>query len=1414
MILLRKIMINLLRFTGHYSWYISNITQTQVVSSTQKLKIAMLMGIFFLFKMQSLQAQVPFTCDPTNTGLLARGQDTRLDEISLINGSQIPVIPGVAGQRYNAIGYNVIDNLIYGMVNIPSTSSNQLIRLQADGTTNIFPAISDPNFPFGNYLAGDVDINGIYHVKAQNSTNINRIDLTTVPPTILTPLSLPSPAPRVSDMAFSPIDGNLYGVLSQPFGVNPVGTMVRFILSGTPSFVIMNTTLPVITGSYGALFFASDGTMYGYRNGSVIVPLVPGALYQVSDPSLNNSPTFSLIRDNIPAVQGNDGARCPFALTVDYSDAPESYGTSSAANGPTHGITSTLYLGINQPDINIDGVPGTQANGDDGDIIDDEDGVLSFPTMGINPGDTYSVPNIAVHNSLGQRARLCGWIDFDINGQTGDGSFENTSPGDGVSERACVTVDGTPQAGEDPDNGSCTGMAPDFICQLDFTAPNDFVFKNNENSFARFRLTTDAAFFTINSPSPNGAAANGEVEDFLVPANILPVTLSSFDSAQSGNYINFDWGTSSELFNVGFQLWGLDGTDGQWEKLHNWLVKSGSGNAVEPQSYSKRVRIPGSIDQLVSVGLSNVDSDGSEHYFGPFNVGQSYGELNSHEPIAWDDIRAELDARMSAQGYVRDRFKRYHQVSAGTSSAGLSNDTDSVVEFNVSEEGMYRVRSADLLNAGIDWSQVRSGDIALVNAQGNAVVRYVVAKGAGNGLNKTLGSGGELYFYGQVPSEQAGLYTESSVYRLVLDRYQALQAAMQPKQGIKSGLNTTYVELSEIEVDKTYVLNSELDDPWVDRVVVGYSDQAGLYTALIPVEADAQLDAGSVIHLQAGRSSGLSAVDDDGDGVVDTEHIAQGLILSGGALAVTGLETASGSGSWDLAFTIAPQVVLDRQPNGDVLIGGSFSAGVGYAFSEVQIDTIGLSYTRPLVSKAGDDHLSFTGGDDNAIGYEVVVPDTGWPWVFASDGTNLVRLRLEGQSKQTSPSGDKQRRVRVSVLQGHELSDRDVHYWVSGKPGYLSVVGLNEKTIVSQSSLLTQAQGNEYLFIAHPTFMGAATDGVDYLSLYADHKRDLGHTVSVINYLDVVQAYGGGQAGPHGLTAYLNAVEGQGTNIESVLIVGGSVYDHTDILQAGAVTFIPGHYGASNYSNYTVSDYPYVSDGSGGAFASIGRWPVRSMADLGTIVTKSMTWADTKHSGGSALLIAEHTVDGENIDFGRALDGVSTSLPADYTQRRVYVDQILAADPSLSLTEALAQAKTEIIDELSTGASDVVMYNGHASTRQLSNQNLFKASDVADVKGGEGQIWVPLSCYVTYYESTHVDTLAHQLLFSGNAVNITGAMLLSDQGENIQMGTSIIDGVMNNGQGLGSAVDQAKAVQANPSLNINWATLGDPTSLF
>ena len=896
--------------------------------------------------------------------------------------------------------------------------------------------------------------------------------------------------------------------------------------------------------------------------------------------------------------------------------------------------------------------------------------------------------------------------------------------------------------------------------------------------------------------------------DFGYTGDSLPVMLSSFGSERASGNIKVNWSTSSELFNVGFQIWGLDAADSKWEKLHGWLVRSGAGNTVEPQSYSKTLNLPSSINELVALGVSSIDSDGREHYYGPFNVGQSYGNLSTLKPIAWNHIRDQVDAQMAARGYTKDRLHGYRKLN--TTAKTNSADTSLVAEFHINESGVYRISAQDLVNIGLNWAAVPQRNIALINHKGQGAVRFVAATGTGTGHSRTLGDRGDIFFYAKVPDKTSRLYTNSSIYRLVLDPYRALNAQYQAKRGIKDGFSEFYQTTEVLELDRQYNLNSAADDPWLDTVILSHSNQPRSYAAAIDVEADAMWNRDAVLKLDLASSSALNSIDANNDGVQDAEHILQAVALSEngiGGLLTLGTAQAVGSGNWENEFVIpanTPLSIID----GKVVVGGLFSAGAGYPLSEVHVDSVQLSYTRPYTAKSGDKHLLFQAPEDGAQGYKVTVPNTGWPVVFALSDGNIVRLGLESQVRQTSANGAAQRVVQFASLEG--ASNSKVSYWVSGKAGLLSVDALSAKSISHKSVLLNQAAVAEFLIISHPTFMG------DSLSQYAQHKRNLGFSVAIINYLDVVDTFGGGQVGTFGLTQFLNSVAANHQKLKHVLIVGGSSYDHTNKLGTGAMTFIPGHYGKSSFSKFTVTDSPYVMDSDNQLFATVGRWPVRSQEDLDAIIDTSKAWSNSNHSGGNALLIAEQTIAAENIEFGVAVESVASQLPINWTKTKVYVDEVAKKnqlDLPNQLTQALSLSRDEIISQLNSNP-DLVLYNGHGTTSQLSNKGLFKSSDVDVLNNQSGQIWVPMSCYMTYYESTHLNTLAYQLLFHGKAVGITGAMLLSNQSENILAGTAVIKATLNSGKTIGEAVNAHKAEQNSPTLNVNFSILGDPTLKF
>lgn len=156
---------------------------------------------------------------------------------------------------------------------------------------------------------------------------------------------------------------------------------------------------------------------------------------------------------------------------LDFGDAPASYGTLLADNGPRHAI-SPLFLG-GSIDAEADGLPGTDALGDDQNASDDEDGV-QLPSV-LERGQEASIVVTASASGL-----FDAWIDYNR-----DGIFQSEEHIFGGTSQAVVA-------------GSNT---------LAFVVP---VSAAEGVTYARFRLSSAGGL------APSGLAPDGEVEDYRV----------------------------------------------------------------------------------------------------------------------------------------------------------------------------------------------------------------------------------------------------------------------------------------------------------------------------------------------------------------------------------------------------------------------------------------------------------------------------------------------------------------------------------------------------------------------------------------------------------------------------------------------------------------------------------------------------------------------------------------------------------------------------------------------------------------------------------------------------------------------------------------------------------------------------------
>lgn len=229
-----------------------------------------------------------------------------------------------------------------------------------------------------------------------------------------------------------------------------------------------------INGTFDAAeqIFTSQPLTAGNNNLSFPVPCTSGAGVSYARFRLSSAGGLG------PAGTAPDGEVEDYALvqgTVDFGDAPDTYGTTLAANGPYHRVTTGFSLGATE-DSEPEGQPSVGANGDGAD----EDGVI-LPAGGFVACGTASV-TVNLTNTAGiATPKLDAWIDFD-----GDGVFND--PRDRIASGTALVA------------GANT-VTVNVPCDAKSVA-----------TYARFRLSSTGV------SGPGGAAVDGEVEDYATTA--------------------------------------------------------------------------------------------------------------------------------------------------------------------------------------------------------------------------------------------------------------------------------------------------------------------------------------------------------------------------------------------------------------------------------------------------------------------------------------------------------------------------------------------------------------------------------------------------------------------------------------------------------------------------------------------------------------------------------------------------------------------------------------------------------------------------------------------------------------------------------------------------------------------------------
>lgn len=335
--------------------------------------VKQVLWLFFILLGVSHVQAAPFeSC--SGTAYLVQSSPARVFGVNLATGfySELETSMGTT-KTVNAMGFNVADNYLYGF----SSQFRSVVRIGNDFQIETLNVTGLPNTSF---YVGDTSVveNSYYVYRPGRNYGLYKVALDETSPDYLvaqriingTSLNL-----AIYDFAFHPSDAFIYGVTR-------TGSLVKIDASNGSYETLGNVGE---TGTFGAVYFDGEGNFYISRNSDGFVFRI-----DVSSPDLQAQ--FYAFG---PSSSSNDGARCATASiisedsTVDFGEAPDSYGTSIESNGARHEMTPGLLLG----DI----------SGGDNDGVDFVTGLETGLSSLINV-------NVAGDGILNM------WVDWDQNG--------------------------------------------------------------------------------------------------------------------------------------------------------------------------------------------------------------------------------------------------------------------------------------------------------------------------------------------------------------------------------------------------------------------------------------------------------------------------------------------------------------------------------------------------------------------------------------------------------------------------------------------------------------------------------------------------------------------------------------------------------------------------------------------------------------------------------------------------------------------------------------------------------------------------------------------------------------------------------------------------------------------------------------
>src|SRR5512138_2841172 len=563
--------------------------------------------------------------------------------------------------------------------------------------------------------------------------------------------------------------------------------------------------------------------------------------------------------------------------------------------------------------------------------------------------------------------------------------------------------------------------------------------------------------------------------------------------------------------------------------------------------------------------------------------------------------------------------------------------------------------------------------------------------------------------------------------------------------------------LGEVNNQRAYANYAPGADPWYDTSMLTTTRKGWNFTFQLNDLVDAS--ASQSLQLVLWGSNDWPATDPD-------HHIL---------VRVNGVFVAEESFDGMVEHTIRASLPAGTLHQGANTLELTLPADTGATFDAITLDRFSVGYARSF--RAQDGRVAFT-----ATGKLFTV--TNLP------SKNVVVYRLDG--------------ARITRLEGIKIQQTGSTFSASFAGNGKVATYLVAAAEALYSPVLEAArpagdlqQPAQYLIIAHPDF-------IDGLQPLIEARRAQGLTVSIVDVNDVYARYSYGVFDPQAIRQYI-AYAQKHLGTQYVLLVGGDTYDYRNYLGRNSLSFIPSLYTATGPTTRFVPVDPLYADVDNNKIPdlAIGRFPVRTSAELDLMVAKTLAYAGKDY--GRTAVFASDMFDGTE-SFKNISQGMSASLPGDWSVQQIHMDDL-----------SVSAAQKQLINALNKGVA-FVSYTGHSAQTTWSFSRLFQTQNAeALTNAGRPFVVIQWGCFNTYYVDPLNKTLVQSFLFAGDrgAVAVMGASTRTDSSSEEALGILIMPRLTAQGMTIGQAMQDAKfeLAQEHPELLdviLGWTLMGDP----